>query len=82
MRQKREQIVMQALRSNLKSKLKQIQMSKVIFYLSKCLEKEAEDAILLLSNVKEISKIRAEYLKSHSQMTGTPSKQSGRKKIG
>ena len=63
MRQKREEIVMQALRSNLKAKPKQIQMSEVIFYLSKGMEKEAEDAALLLSNVKQISKIRAEYLK-------------------
>ena len=63
MRQKREEIVMQALRSNLKAKPRQIQMSEVIFCLSKGMEKEAEDAALLLSNVKQISKIRAEYLK-------------------
>ena len=54
---------MQVLRSNLKAKPKQMQMSEVIFYLSKGMQNEAEDTALLLSNVKEISKIRAEYLK-------------------
>ena len=66
MRQKREEIVMHALRSNLKAKPKQIQMSEAIFYLSKGMEKEAEDAALLFSNVKQISKIGAEYLKKLS----------------
>ena len=54
---------MQVLRSNLKAKHKQIQMSELIFYLSKGMEEETEDAALLLSNVKQISKIRSEYLK-------------------
>ena len=48
---------MQALRSNLEAKPKQIQMSEVIFYLCKSMENEAEDAALLLNNVKGISKI-------------------------
>ena len=63
MRQKMEQIVMQVLRSNFKAKPKQIKMGEVIVYLSKGMEKEAEDAALVISNSKEISKIKAEYLK-------------------
>ena len=54
---------MQALRSILKAKPNQIQMIEVIFYLSKGMEKEAEDAGRLVSNLKGISKTRAEYLK-------------------
>ena len=62
-KEKRNDLVRDVLFTNMKAKPRDILLSQVTYFLSLGQEQEAEEAALLLSNTKEISKIRCANLK-------------------
>ena len=62
-KEKRNDLVRNALITNMKAKPRDILLSQVTYFLSLGQEQEAEEAALLLSNTKEMSKIRCAHLK-------------------
>ena len=61
-KEKRSDLVWNVLFTNMKAKPRDILLSQVTYFLSLGQEQEAEEAALLLSNTKEISKIRCTHL--------------------